>query len=128
MKNLIILLLSVLLFASCSNNDTEKAGNLSKEELHTLAINIQKDFAKLNMKMDSISEDNLEDMNKKISFLADEIKQIRKELPNDEVSVEVLKTSHTLYSELLAIYNEAGFKTDEIEKKIDKLKKGIKNL
>lgn len=123
-----LILLSVILFVGCSEKKSPANETLSKEQLHSLAVEIQKDFAHLNMQMGDIREEQLSNMNDKIAFLADEIKNIREELPKDNISDEVLKTSHTLYSELLVIYKEAGFETGKIEEKIEKLKKGLDNF
>jgi hypothetical protein len=124
----LILLLSIILFVGCGEKKTPESENLTKEKLHSIAVDIQKDFAHLNMQMGDISEEQLSNMNEKIAFLADEIKKLREELPKDDISAEVLKTSHTLYSELLTIYQEAGFDTGKIEAKINKLKTGLDNL
>lgn len=127
MKNILITVISIFLFISCNDNNKIDT-NMTKKEIKALAIEIQKEFSHLNMKMGDISEEKLEQMNNEISELNTEIKELREQLPKDKITKELLEKSNHLYHELLTIYENAGFDTKKINKKIDKMEKALENL
>lgn len=127
MRYIVILIIGLIAFTSC-NNQSENPEKMNIQELQTLAVEIQKDFAHLNMQMADITEEKLYKMNDDIAKLSDNIKKIREELPKETVNKDILVLSVKLYYEMLDIYNEAGFNTEKIKDKIDAMKKGIKNL
>lgn len=124
MKKYIIYFVAVLLFAAaCSERqDPEK---MSNEELHALAIEIQKEFSYLNMQSKDIEEIKYEKLAHKIHDHRKNINEIRDSMKKDRVSRMVLVKSAKLYDRLLTMYKDAGFKVNKIQSKVDRMKAGL---
>ena len=124
MKKYIIYFVAVLLFAvSCGEKQNPK--EMTNEELHALAIEIQKEFSYLNMQSKEIEEIKYEKLAHNIHDHRKEINEIRDSMKKDHVSREILIKSAKLYDELLSMYKNAGFKINKIQSKVDRMKTGL---
>ena len=124
MKKYIIYFIAVLLFAAACG-EKQDPEQMSNEELHALAIEIQKEFSYLNMQSKDIEEIKYEKLAHNIHDHRKEINEIRDSMKNDQVSREILIKSAKLYDELLTMYKNAGFKINKIQSKVDRMKAGL---